>query len=126
MTGKGFLALVLGPFLLAAVVIGVTTALRGGQAEVVSGAVYRFEIPEGTADRMARGQQVNDVFPERMGARVGDTFEVTNYDSVAHQLGPLAIRAGETASITFHSPGTYIGACTVGDHTEVTIVVSGA
>lgn len=119
-----FLGLVLVPFLLAGVVILVATTTGGSSVSEPSGDVYTFLVPEGTAERMERGEPVDDVFPERMAARVGDTFEVTNDDNVTHQLGPLTVRAGETARITFYQSGTYIGACTVGDHDSVTIQVT--
>ena len=120
-----FLVLVVAPFLLAAAVIVVASVSRGGGGEAVStGATYTFEIPAGTAERMARGEPVEDIFPERMAANVGDTYVVVNLDDATHQLGPIVARAGETARITFFQAGSYIGACTVGDHDTVTIVVT--
>lgn len=120
-----FLVLVVAPFLVAAAAIAVASLTRGGGGETApSGTTFTFEIPAGTAERMARGEPVADIFPERMAASVGDTYVVVNLDDALHQLGPIVARAGETARITFFQAGTYIGACTVGDHDTVTIVVT--
>jgi hypothetical protein len=120
----GFLLFVLAPFLLAAGVIMVVSLADRSRGDPATGRTYTFEIPAGTAERMARGEPVDDVFLERMTARVGDTFVVENLDSVTHQMGPLVVRAGETASITFYEAGTYQGACSVGDHERVYIEVT--
>lgn len=119
-----FLALVLTPFLLAGGIIAVASLTRGAGPAAPTGLTYTFEIPEGTAARMERGEPVADVFPERMAASVGDTYIVVNRDDATHQLGPIVVRGGETAEITFYQAGTYVGACTVGDHDTVTIVVT--
>lgn len=123
-SASGFVLFVLAPFLLAAGVIGLVSLADRSGGTPAEGRTYTFEIPAGTADRMARGETVEDVFLERMAARVGDTFVVRNLDSVTHQMGPLVVRAGETASITFYEPGVYQGACSVGDHDQVFIEVT--
>jgi flagellar basal body-associated protein FliL len=82
-----------------------------------------YIIPPGTAERMQSGQLVDDVIPEYLELVVGDTIEVENRDETTHQFGPIVVRAGETAVVTFFEPGRYQGACTVGDHDTVTIQV---
>lgn len=57
-------------------------------------------IPNGTAERIAQGQEdVN--LPEGMTFVVGDVLVVRNEDVVDHQLGPLWIPAGRSASLRF-------------------------
>ena len=55
-------------------------------------------IPPGTAQRVAQGQQPPSI-PQGMTFVVGDTLVVENQDSVLHQLGPLWIPAGSSASM---------------------------
>ncbi len=57
-------------------------------------------IPSGTAERIAQGEQ-EVAIPEGMTFVVGDVLLVRNEDSVDHQLGPLWIPAGRSASLRF-------------------------
>ncbi len=60
--------------------------------------VVALDIPLGTAGRVARGQ-ADPTLPSSMLFVVGDTLLVRNHDAVAHQLGPLFIPAGASASM---------------------------
>jgi hypothetical protein len=60
--------------------------------------VVQIDIPAGTAAQVARGES-NAALPANMTFVVGDTLVVSNHDSVAHQLGPLFIPAGSSASM---------------------------
>lgn len=55
-------------------------------------------IPAGTAARVAAGEKVASL-PEEMTFVLGDTLLVTNQDSVAHELGPLFVPSGQSASM---------------------------
>jgi hypothetical protein len=55
-------------------------------------------IPEGTAQRIDAGEPVPDI-PEEMIFVVGDTLLVKNADVVDHQLGPMWIPGGSSASL---------------------------
>lgn len=57
-------------------------------------------IPNGTAERVAQGEE-NIAIPEEMTFVVGDVLLVRNEDVVDHQLGPLWIPAGRSASLRF-------------------------
>src|SRR5574337_322221 len=57
-----------------------------------------LDIPPGTADRVARGQ-ADPSLPTSMVFVVGDTLLVKNQDSAPHQLGPLFIPAGSSATM---------------------------
>jgi hypothetical protein len=57
-------------------------------------------IPAGTSDRVARGEPIPGL-PDPMVFVVGDTLVVKNQDSTAHQLGPLWVPAGSSASLSF-------------------------
>lgn len=55
-------------------------------------------IPAGTAERVAGGEE-NPMLPAEMTFVVGDVLEVVNQDSADHQLGPVWVPAGSSASM---------------------------
>jgi len=59
-------------------------------------------IPDGTAARVAAGEKVESL-PDEMTFVLGDTLLVTNQDSSAHEIGPLFIPAGQSASMKLES-----------------------
>lgn len=67
-------------------------------------------IPPGTAERVARGEKPPAI-PENMTFVVGDTLIVRNQDSADHQLGPLWIPAGTSASLALDSAQSYAYSC---------------
>lgn len=67
-------------------------------------------IPSGTAERIAQGEQPPSI-PDNMTFVVGDKFLVVNQDSVDHQLGPLWIPAGASASLNLDAVQSYAYEC---------------
>jgi len=67
-------------------------------------------IPAGTAERIAKGEQPPSI-PNNMTFVVGDEFLVINQDSKDHQLGPLWIPAGASASLMLDSVQSYAYEC---------------
>jgi hypothetical protein len=67
-------------------------------------------IPAGTADRVAAGQSVSTI-PESMVFMMGDTLVVKNEDTVDHQLGPVWVPPGSTASLALEKPNKYAYSC---------------
>lgn len=67
-------------------------------------------IPAGTAQRVARGES-QPAIPDSMSFVVGDTLEVVNQDTQSHELGPLFIPAGTTASLVMDSASSYTLGC---------------
>jgi hypothetical protein len=67
-------------------------------------------IPPGTGQNVAGGQALPSV-PEEMTFVVGDTLVVVNQDEVDHQLGPLWIPAGTSASLNLDTEQNYILDC---------------
>lgn len=57
-------------------------------------------IPQGTAEKIAQGAD-EVAIPEGMTFVIGDVLLVRNEDMVDHQLGPLWIPAGRSASLRF-------------------------
>jgi hypothetical protein len=68
-------------------------------------------IPPGTADKVALGES-DPTLPAIMVFVVGDTLVVRNLDSVVHQLGPLFIPSGSSASMKLDTEQDYSFACT--------------
>jgi hypothetical protein len=67
-------------------------------------------IPEGTADRVAAGDPVPAI-PDEMVFVLGDTLQVINHDRVDHQLGPVWVPAGSTASLVMKAVENYAYSC---------------
>jgi hypothetical protein len=55
-------------------------------------------IPNGTAQRIQAGEQVETIPPEMVFV-VGDVLEVVNEDTVSHQLGPVWVPPGSTGKL---------------------------
>jgi len=72
--------------------------------------VVELEIPLGTAARVESGESVPSL-PTSMAFVVGDTLLVRNHDSANHQLGPLFIPAGSSASLKLDSATRYAASC---------------
>jgi hypothetical protein len=67
-------------------------------------------IPAGTAQDVASGQTPPGI-PDDMNFVVGDTLVVVNQDEVDHQLGPLWIPPGTSASLSLDAEENYILDC---------------
>lgn len=68
-------------------------------------------IPAGTAERVAAGEAPPSI-PSDMVFVVGDTLAVKNQDTVSHQLGPVWVPPGATASFTLDQANKFSYACT--------------
>jgi hypothetical protein len=82
--------------------------LRNGEERTP--AVIELIIPMGTASRVDAGQ-AEPSLPDSMTFVVGDTLLVRNRDSVSHELGPLFIPAGASASLMLATAQKYAAAC---------------
>lgn len=67
-------------------------------------------IPAGTAQEIADGK-APPALPDEMNFVVGDTLVVVNQDIVDHQLGPLWIPPGTSASLNLDTEQKYILDC---------------
>jgi hypothetical protein len=63
-------------------------------------------IPAGTADKVAAGQAVPSL-PADMVFVVGDTLVVKNQDTTSHQLGPIWVPPGASASLNLDTANRY-------------------
>lgn len=67
-------------------------------------------IPPGTAAQVAQGAAVPALPPDLVFV-AGDTLVVQNDDSVSHQLGPVWVPPGASASLALNEPNRYSYAC---------------
>lgn len=72
--------------------------------------VVELVIPAGTAERVAEGEMPPTI-PTSMSFVVGDTLLVRNEDATDHELGPLWIPAGSSASLVLDSVQSYAYSC---------------
>lgn len=67
-------------------------------------------IPKGTAERVEAGESVPSI-PDDMVFVVGDKLQVVNEDIVDHQLGPLWVPPGRSASLVMEDANKYAYGC---------------
>ncbi|NOT06315.1 MAG: hypothetical protein HOP27_17115 [Anaerolineales bacterium] len=72
--------------------------------------VVELVIPSGTAERVAHGETPPTI-PSSMTFVLGDTLLVKNEDKADHELGPLWIPAGTSASLLLDSVESYAYNC---------------
>ena len=86
---------------------------------------HSYVIPAGTAERRTAGETI-DIMPTTIEATVGDTIQVRNDDDVGAFAGIFYVGPGESASMSFTTPGTLSGECQVSASGEFTVEVSAA
>ena len=67
-------------------------------------------IPSGTADRIAAGEPVPSI-PDEFKFLVGDILTVENQDEIDHQLGPVWVPPGTSASLVLEEVNNFAYAC---------------
>ena len=117
---KGIIASIGAMILIVAGVIGFALI----RSDSDTSKVYSYIIEDGTKVLLDKGEILPNQPPTDLTLNVGDTLEVINRDSAVHSYSFITVRPGETGTYTFKTPGTYVGACTIGAHTSVTIVVT--
>jgi len=117
---KGIIAAIAAMITIVAAVVIIALS----RSDSATATTYSFTIEKGTKELIEAGITPENQPPTDLNIKVGDTLEVVNNDSAVHSYSFITVRPGETGSYTFKTPGTYVGACTVGVHTSVTIVVT--
>jgi hypothetical protein len=72
--------------------------------------VIQLIIPAGTEQMVETGQN-EPAIPAEMSFVIGDTLEVKNEDNVSHQLGPVWVPAGATASLVLQQADKLAYSC---------------
>ncbi len=83
-----------------------------------------YEIPPGTATRLAAGEEVN-IFPSTIviDLRQYDTLVIQNNDSAVVTIGPFRIVPGQRFVQRYWGPGTYELICSVHQGEQLRIEV---
>ncbi len=82
---------------------------------------YTIDIPPGTADRLAAGEDV-EIFPADLNFKLRDVLIIVNRDSVAHDIGPYEVDPGERFERTFGDVAVISGYCSL--HSSGSIRIS--
>jgi plastocyanin len=93
-----------------------------GNADDVTDFEHDYLIPEGTAARIDRGEEV-DLVPRELTARVGEAIRIVNDDDEGHVVGVFYVGPGESLTKRFTAPGELSGTCTVHSTGEFTLRV---
>lgn len=99
---------ILASFLLGVVIAGITSevAYRLLKRENREPNQIQLAIPAGTAKLVSEGSAPPEI-PNDLNLVVGDVLVVVNQDDVDHQLGPLWIPAGASASMDLSAEESY-------------------
>lgn len=89
----------------------------------VGNKTYSYVIPPGAQAKIDQGLPDGTNMPDYLELRVGDTLEVDNQDSAGHTYSFLVMRPGEKVKYKFRTKGIFVGECTIGGHTSVTVRV---
>lgn len=106
-----------------AVLFIVLLAPREKQESEQIGRTHSFVVPAGTGERLDRGDKI-EIVPRTLEVKVGDSLIIRNEDSRTHTVGPVVVRAGESAEQNFTRPGVVEGECTVHPDDKFTIRIS--
>ena len=86
------------------------------------GISHMYEIPAGTAARLATGDRV-DVLPADLRFGLQDRLVVVNHDDSAHQVGPFTVGPGERLDRRLSEAVSFSGFCSLHSTDRITIEV---
>lgn len=72
--------------------------------------IVELVIPPGTAERIAKGQESTSI-PSEMTFVIGDTLLIKNQDDTDHQLGPVWVPPGSSASLVLEEINNFAYSC---------------
>ncbi len=84
---------------------------------------FSFVIPDGSAERIEQGEQL-EILSRELVADVGETIQIVNEDDDPHFLGPWFLGPGETLRQRFVTIGVFEGTCTVHPSGAFTVIVN--
>jgi hypothetical protein len=107
-------------FVVAAVVLVVVPLVATRLFDQPAGVVHTFEIPPGTAARLAAGEDVA-VLPENLAFKVRDRLVVVNHDDQVHYVGAFPVAPGRTLDKRFADAVSLSGFCSLHASGRLTI-----
>ncbi|WP_419946629.1 hypothetical protein [Candidatus Poriferisodalis sp.] len=113
---RTLLLYLLGGLLIAAIPVVVSRFV-----DQPEGMTYTIDIPPGTAERLAAGEDV-EIIPEELDFKLRDMLVIVNRDSVTHTIGPFIAGPGERSEHSFGEAAAFSSYCSL--HPSGTISIS--
>lgn len=110
-----------GLLVAAVIMVGGTIGLARIVGEP-AGEVRLIDIPDGTAARLAAGEDV-DIVPENLNLRLRDTLVLVNHDSVTHSIGPYRVAAGQRLETEMSKAATMEASCSLHPSGSITLEI---
>lgn len=117
---RGAVAVIVVAFVAAMALLGLLVSALGGGDDAET---YVIEIPAGTADRQAAGEDL-ELIPAELELHVGDTLRIVNKDDSYQTLGPYEVAPYQTLVQRFTQPGEIQGSCSLHPSGQVKIVIT--
>lgn len=86
------------------------------------GETYTIDIPPGTAERLAAGEEV-EVIPDELDFTLRDVLIIVNRDSVAHTIGPFEVGPGEQSEHSFNEAAAISAYCSLHPSGSISISI---
>ena len=104
---RTLLLYLLGGLLVAAIPMAVSRLV-----DQPDGEAYTIDIPPGTAERLAAGEDV-EIVPDELEFKLRDLLIIVNRDSARHTIGPFEVGPGETSEHTFGEAAAFNSYCSL-------------
>ena len=86
------------------------------------GETYTIDIPPGTAERLAAGEEV-EVIPDELDFTLRDVLIIVNRDSAAHTIGPFQVEPGERSEHSFNEVAAISSYCSLHPSGSISISI---
>ena len=83
---------------------------------------HTIDIPPGTAERLAAGEDV-EVIPDELDFTLRDVLIIVNRDSVTHTIGPFEIGPGERSEHSFNEAAAISAYCSLHPSGSISISI---
>ncbi len=104
---RRLLAYLIGGLLVAAIPV-----VASRFVEQPEGTTYTIDIPLGTAERLAAGENV-EIIPEELSFKLRDVLVIVNRDSAVHTIGPFEVGPGERSEHSFGQVAAFSSYCSL-------------
>lgn len=85
---------------------------------------HTIDIPLGTAERLAAGEDV-EIVPDELDFKLRDVLIIANQDSVTHTIGPFEVGPGERLERSFGEAAAYSSYCSLHPSGSISISIGG-
>lgn len=109
-------------YLLGGVLIAAIPVVVSRFVDQPPGDTYTIDIPPGTAERLAAGENV-EIIPEELDFTLRDVLIIVNRDSAAHTIGPFEIGPGEQSEHSFNEAAAISAYCSLHPSGSISISI---